>query len=232
MVERLAGTRVVLVRHGESQVTVNRVVGGLATCSGLSDLGRQQAARLHDRLARSGELADLAAGDSGLTLYASSYPRAIETAEIIAPALGLGDVKIEPGFGEQDPGPDCDGMSFADFVERFGRPDWETNPYGVSYPGGETVAAFDLRVGTALSDVLDRHSGGTVVVACHAGVIDRVLRQLLRGPSSGVFELYTRNTSLTEFVLASSAKWRMMRYNDAAHLAGLPPFTPRPDDTP
>lgn len=226
MVEWLAGTRLVLVRHGESRVTVSRVVGGLATCSGLSELGRAQAERLHDRLAESGELVHGPLAETELTLYASSYPRAIETAEIIAPALGLSDVKIEPGFGEQDPGPDCDGMRFAEFIERFGRPDWETNPYGVSYPGGETVAAFDLRVGTTLSDVLDRHSGGTVVVACHAGVIDRVLRQLLRGPTSGVFELYTRNTSLTEFVLASSGKWRMVRYNDAAHLAGLPAFTP------
>lgn len=226
MVERLPGTRLVLVRHGESQVTVNRVVGGLATCSGLSDLGRQQAEQLRERLAGSRELVHDPLAESELALYASSYPRAIQTAEIIAPSLGVSDVKIEPGFGEQDPGPDCDGMTFAEFVERYGRPDWETNPYGVSYPGGETVAAFDLRVGTTLSDVLDRHSGGTVVVACHAGVIDRVLRQLLRGPTSGVFELYTRNTSLTEFVLASSGKWRMVRYNDAAHLAGLPERTP------
>lgn len=229
MVERLPGTRLVLVRHGESQVTVDRVVGGLATCSGLSALGRQQAERLRDRLAHSGELFHAPPAETELALYASSYPRAIQTAEIIAPALGASDVKIEPGFGEQDPGPDCDGMTFADFLERYGRPDWETNPYGVSYPGGETVAAFDLRVGTTLSDVIDRHSGGTVVIACHAGVIDRVLRQLLRGPSSGVFELFTRNTSLSEFVLASSGKWRMVRYNDSAHLAGLPTHTARPE---
>lgn len=229
MVERLAGTRLVLVRHGESQVTVDRVVGGLATCSGLSALGRQQAERLRDRLAASGELVHDAAADTELTLYSSSYPRAIQTAEIIAPALGVSDVKIEPGFGEHDPGPECDGMAFAEFLERYGRPDWESNPYGISYPGGETVAAFDLRVGTTLSDVIDRHSGSSVVIACHAGVIDRVLRQLLRGPTSGVFELFTRNTSLTEFVLASSGNWRMVRYNDAAHLAGLPAFTPRPE---
>lgn len=229
MVERLPGTRVVLVRHGESNVTVARQVGGLATCSGLSPLGREQAGRLRDRLAASGELFHEGTSDAELTLYASSYPRAIETAEIIAPGLNVTDVKIEPGFGEQDPGPECDGLTFAAFVERYGRPDWETNPYGVSYPGGETVAAFDLRVGSALSDVLDRHSGGTAVVVCHGGVIDRVLRQMLRGPMSGVFELFTRNTSLTEFVLATSGKWRMVRYNDSAHLAGLPAYTPSAD---
>lgn len=218
VVERTSGTRVVLVRHGESVVSVDRVVGGLNTCSGLSALGRQQAERLRDRLFATGELNI----EGEFVLYASGYPRAIQTAETIAPALGGIEVRVEHGFGEQDPGPECDGLTFTEFLERHGRPDWETNPYGITYPGGETVAAFDLRVGTAMSGVLDRHDGGTVVVACHAGVIDRIMRQFLRAPTAGVFELHTRNTSLTEFVLASSGKWRMIRYNDAAHLAGLP----------
>ena len=74
-------TRFVLVRHGESVATVNRFIGGFRTCTGLSDLGRQQAERLRDRLARTGEVA-------GDRLYASNFARARETAEIIAPALG------------------------------------------------------------------------------------------------------------------------------------------------
>ena len=206
---------------------MGRIVGGMASCTGLSDLGRAQAERLRERLADG----DGIAAPEGLYLYSSAYPRARETAEIIAPALGVDEVLIEPGFGEQDPGPDCDGLTFDEFIERHGRPDWESNPYGVSYPGGESVAAFDLRVGTALSEVLDRHAPATVVVACHGGVIDRILRQLLRSPSSGVFELFTRNTSLTEFVQVSDSKWRLVRYNDAAHLAGLPPYTPRLEAT-
>ena len=35
-------TRLVLVRHGESVATVDRFIGGVRTCTGLSDLGRQQ----------------------------------------------------------------------------------------------------------------------------------------------------------------------------------------------
>ena len=50
-------TTLVLIRHGESNVTVNRVIGGYRTCSGLSELGRRQADRLRDRLATTGELA-------------------------------------------------------------------------------------------------------------------------------------------------------------------------------
>ena len=49
-------TRLVFVRHGESVVTVDRVLGGLKTCSGLSDLGVRQVEALRDRWTRTREL--------------------------------------------------------------------------------------------------------------------------------------------------------------------------------
>lgn len=212
-------TRVVLVRHGESQVTVRRVIGGPRTCSGLSDLGHSQAQALHDRLARTGEIV-------ATHLVSSGYPRAIETAASIAPALGL-QVTVDEAFGEHDPGPDCDGLSFAEFVERFGAPDWESDPHGVTFPGGETVAEFHLRVGAALSRTVRDHAGGSIVIVCHGGVVDAAFRTLLGLPSTGGFELHTVNTSLTEFVQTRPGRWRLARYNDAAHLVDLPAETPR-----
>lgn len=213
-------TRLVLIRHGESQVTVRRVIGGPRTCSGLSELGRRQAERLATRLSETGELAGVAA------LYSSSYPRAIETAEVVASALGV-PVDEDVRFGEHDPGPECDGLRFDEFVERFGMPDWQGDPHAVTFPGGETLAAFHHRVGEALSEVGRRHAGGLVVVACHGGVVDAAFRSLLRLPQVGGFELHTLNTSLTEFARTRSGGWRLARYNDAAHLAGLPAETPR-----
>jgi probable phosphoglycerate mutase len=215
-------TRVVLVRHGESNVTVRRVVGGPRTCDGLSALGVQQAERLRDRLSDTGEIeAD--------RLYSSAYPRAIETAETIAPALGL-EVAVEAGFGEHDPGPECDGVSFDEFVDRYGMPDWENDPYGVTFPGGESIAEFDVRVGTTFSEVCRRHPGETIVIVCHGGVVDGLLRHALRAPRTGGFEVHTTNTSLTEMVHVRPGRWRLVRYNDAAHLAGLPPASPRMSD--
>ncbi len=222
MSEELLPTKVVAIRHGESQVTVHRVVGGPRTCTGLSELGVQQAERLRDRLARSGEI-------EATVLYCSAYPRARETAEIIAPALSL-PVEIEAAFGEHDPGPDCDGLSFKDFVDRFGMPDWESDPHGITFPGGETIAEFDLRVGAAFSRVVREHAGGVIVIVCHGGVIDGLMRTALRAPTTGAFELHTSNTSLTEIVLTRPGRWRLNRYNDAAHLEGLPKETPRMSD--
>jgi probable phosphoglycerate mutase len=211
-------TRLVLVRHGESKTTVARVIGGHRTCSGLSDLGRQQAERLRDRLAEGKEVnADV--------LISSHYARARETAEIIAPALGGLAVIEDDGFGEHDPGPDCDGMGFDEYLARYGAGWWQGDPFATSFPGGETIAAFQFRVGQAIRRTVDDYADRTVVVACHGGVVDAALRLALKSSGTGGFEIQTLNTSITELQLVKDNLWRLVRYNDTAHLVGLPTQT-------
>lgn len=202
-------TRLVLVRHGESNATVEKRIAGMRTCTGLSAHGVRQAELLRDRLARSGEL-------NVDVLVSSTMPRAMQTADIIAPALGGLTPVIEADVREQDPG-DCDGITFDEYVERFGMPDWHGAPDLVVFPGGETITQFHARVADCVRRVLATHAGATVLVACHGGVIDAVLRHLLGLPIVGGFELNTVNTSITE-LLDAGARWRLMRYNDAAHL--------------
>lgn len=202
-------------------MTVSRVIGGPRTCTGLSPLGRLQAERLRDRWAATPELdADV--------LIASQYPRAFETLQIVAPALGDLPILRDEGFGEHDPGPECDGLSYDTFLERYPeqRGRWDVfDPFAITFPGGETVAAFQFRVGKALRHLLDQHEGKTVVVACHGGVVDAVLRLALKAPAMGGFEIFTVNTSITELVHVRESVWRLVRYNDSAHLAGLPKHT-------
>lgn len=195
-----------------------RVIGGHRTCTGLSALGRQQVERLRDRWSVGGEIdADV--------LISSQYARARETAEILAPAIGGLAVVEDAGFGEHDPGPDCDGLPFDVYVERYGTGWWEGDPFGTSFPGGETIAAFQFRVGQAIRRTIDAYSDQTVVVTCHGGVIDSALRLALKSPPTGVFEIHTLNTSITEIYLVKDNLWRLMRYNDIGHLVGLPPQT-------
>lgn len=207
-------TRLVLVRHGESMASVNRSIGGHRTCAGLSERGEQQCDRLARRLAETGELSDV-------VLCTSHYPRAQETAARLVAALGDVEVVIDDRWGEHDPGPDCDGLTFEEFIERHGTPDWESDPHAVTFPGGETIAELHHRVGQAVRDAVADHVGRTIVVCCHGGVVNAVLRMALRAPSTGGFELYTTNASLTELLLVGPGRWRLVRYNDAAHLAGL-----------
>ena len=214
-------TRLVLVRHGESNVAVDRIIGGPRTCNGLSPLGRRQAERLRDRWLANPEFqADV--------LIASQYPRAFETAQIIAAALGDLPIGRDDGFGEHDPGPECDGLLYTQFAERYSDASngWNSHdPFATTFPGGETIASFQFRVGSAVRRTVEAHEGKTVVVACHGGVVDSVLRLALKAPAMGTFEIHTVNTSVTEFVLAKPTTWRMVRYNDSAHLGGLPTHT-------
>ena len=203
-----------LVRHGESRATVERFVGGPRSCTGLTDHGRRQAEALRNRLSAGHDV-------EATALFASNFPRALETANIIAPAVGSLPVSVDSGWGEHDPGPDCDGMTYDEFIERFGVPRWDGDPHDVVYPGGETISQFHDRVMETLRRTVRQHEGGTIVIACHAGVIDAVMRQTLHMHQTGKFELHTQNTSLTELFHVQGSKWRLVRYNDSSHLNGL-----------
>jgi len=223
-------TMLTLIRHGESNVTVDRVIGGKRTCRGLSALGRTQAEHLRDRFRREGV-------DGVDAVIASDFPRAIETADVIRPVFGEAGaphpVDQWSDLGEHDPGPDIDGMSFDAYVERFGTPDWSGDADVEIFPGGESTRRFHERVERGLTALRNDFDGRHVVVVCHGGVVDAAFRILLGLPRTSVFELHTLNTSISAFsgpahaAQEAGSLWRLGRYNDAAHLAGLPDATPR-----
>jgi probable phosphoglycerate mutase len=209
-------TRLLLIRHGQAQSAVDEVVGGPKGCTGLSDLGRRQAAALRQRLERTGEI------EGPVALYASILPRAIETAEIVAPALGdpAPAVGTQCELCEVHPGDEIDGMPWSEFTALYEWPP-TSNPYRGWAPGAESWADFVLRVGRELNRLTeDVHKGGTVVVACHGGVIEAALIALADLPMKLPFRVQIDNTSITEWRLVDE-RWTLVRFNDAAHLAGV-----------
>jgi len=216
------GTRIVLIRHGESRAQELGVLGGHTGCTGLSDAGRAQVTKLRDRLASTGELADSSA------LYASLMPRAIETAEILAPALGGLDVRPECDFCEGHPG-EADGLTWAELDERYpAESGWNGNTKRA--PGWETWFEMGERIAGALESLVERHAGETVVVACHGGVVVHTMLHYLGldlGGGGNRAWFAPDNTSLTEFRFApnpfekSTLPVQLVRYNDHAHLGAL-----------
>ena len=94
-------TRFIYVRHGESNSTVTRTIGGHRTCTGLSELGHQQAAgqRVLDALSRDrvGQVGRVADPQH----LARGHPRAALGAREMKPAWAvLGDRQLR-----QHPGP-------------------------------------------------------------------------------------------------------------------------------
>ena len=213
-------SRVVLLRHGEAQCNLNRVVGGRTGCTGLSDLGRREVAALADRLYESGELRRATA------LYASVLPRAVETADRLRAVVGpgpaaLGPVREDCDLCELHPG-ECDGMVWEDVVETFGVPDWDRDPGTPIAPGGESWRAFVVRASDGVRHLVERHPGELVVAAVHAGVIEATMIRFL-----GITpEVYRRgwvrivHASMTEWEwVPSEDRWILLRFNDAC---GIP----------
>ncbi len=211
-------TRLVLIRHAHAQAALDGVVAGHLTCRGLSPLGRRQAEALRDRLAGSRELR----ADS---LYASVLPRAIETAEIVAVALGLPTVFRDCELCELHPG-EADGVAWEAFRKQYGF-DMRAEPERPMSPGGESLAGFQRRVEQRLARVVREHRGQTTVIVSHGGVISASTLALM---AHGIhrprpFRLDPENTSITEWARpdddGDDAPWLLVRYNDSSHLNGL-----------
>jgi broad specificity phosphatase PhoE len=207
--------RLILVRHGDAFAGFNGLVAGPAGCSGLTPLGRRQAEALRDHLASSGRVrAD--------ALLVSLLPRAIETAEIIAPALGVEIAAPRCDLCEVHPG-EADGLEWAEYNVRYGSFDMEAEPDRVFAPAGESWNTFHERVQKLLEDLTRDHAEESVVAVCHAGVIMASLRVLLDIPRPGTgTQLRPTNTGLTEWEYEPSReRWTLHTFNEASHLLGL-----------
>jgi 2,3-bisphosphoglycerate-dependent phosphoglycerate mutase len=214
-------TRIVLVRHGESRCNALGIVGGQRGCTGLTPQGADEVGVLAERLVATGELAGTAA------LYSSTLARAIETAEILRPALerdrpGALPIIVEPALREIDPG-QADGLTWGQLVEQYG-------PFEVGMvdrpwaPGGESWVGFVARAAAAVERLADAHPGQLVVVACHGGIVEATMLRFLP-LASGVqrLSLKTKNASMTEWE-RTRGHWTLLRYNDGGE--SHPPPTP------
>ncbi len=211
-------TNLYLVRHGEAWSNVEPIIGGMKGDKGLTPLGVSQAERLRDRLMKTGEIkADI--------LIASDLPRARQTAEIIAPALGL-PIRWDPEVEEMRPG-DADGMNLDEFKAKYGMPDFRHNPLKPLATNGENWPQFMLRVAMALERIAHEQKGKTVVVVCHGGVIEGSFSYFmgLSTLAAPRIDFFPHNTSLTHWQRWPRADgqfyWRLCGYNDALHLRDL-----------
>jgi broad specificity phosphatase PhoE len=204
--------RLVLVRHGDAHAGFTGVVPGERGCGGLTPLGRSQAEALRDHLARTGRLrADV--------LLASTLPRAVETAQIIAPALGFETFDQQCDLCEVHTG-EADGLEWGEYATRYGGFVMHAEPDRVFAPGGESWSSFNERVEQMLTRIAREYAEQTVVAVCHAGVIMATLRLLL-GSTADLdrVRILPTNTGLTEWEHdAQRDLWTLHTFNEAVHL--------------
>ena len=150
-------TRVILVRHGETDWNATRRAQGHADVP-LNHAGRAQAL-------------DAARELSAFTVdavYSSDLMRALDTAKEIARLHGL-EVVVEPRFREIDQG-EWTGLTSAEIRARWPGL-WGPERHRSRRPGGESPAEVRRRALAALAGAVEAHPDGTVVVVSHGGTI-------------------------------------------------------------
>ena len=127
---------------------------------GLSDAGHQQSQRV----------ADLLEGEDVAAIVSSPYSRAIQTVRPLAKRLGMA-IQIDPELRERhlSSGPLDD---FKASLEATWR------DFDLVYPGGESSAAAQARVGRAIGQIAARGDSRNVVIATHGNALALFLRTL------------------------------------------------------
>jgi probable phosphoglycerate mutase len=201
-------TRLLLVRHGQTALSVDRRYSGRGNPE-LTALGVQQADRVAHRIASKG----------GITAIVSSpLSRARATADAIARRVGLPVHEVE-GFTETDFG-EWEGLTFMEATQRD--PElhraWMSDT-SVAPPGGESFDAVTERVRAATDQVVSEYGPGNVVVVSHVTPIKTVLRHALDVGPSILFKLHLdlASLSMAEFYADGGTSVRLV--NDTNHLS-------------
>ena len=206
-------TRLLLLRHGQSPLSVERRYSGRGNPELTRD-GLEQAA------AAATALAARHVGSNGNIRAVISSPlmRARQTAEPVAGVLGL-PVGVDERLTETDFGA-WEGLTFSEAAAQD--PDVHRAWLGdssVSPPDGESFDVVAHRVDAALGDLLRRFPGQTVVVVSHVTPIKLILRRALDAGPSLLFRLHLDLAclSVVEFWPDGGASVRLV--NDTSYLA-------------
>ena len=146
-----------LARHGETTYNAERRFQGWSPKAVLTDKGIAQA---HD-------LADAAAREDLVALYASPLERARQTAAIVGERLGLEPV-VDERFAETETGDWTDRLYDEVDPELYAQ--WQHAGEDWRFPGGESLEEQQERVIAGLVDVTQNGALPALVV-CHRGTI-------------------------------------------------------------
>ncbi|MFO0659230.1 MAG: histidine phosphatase family protein [Polyangiaceae bacterium] len=208
----MARTRLILVRHGQTADNARRVFQG-QTGSGLDELGRQQASLVGERLGRSAQ--------KFVALYSSDLQRAHETASAIAANVGLAvvtDIRLrEVNVGAWS------GHSYDEIARQFPE-EWAAWKAGQDVPrgGGESYQDLAVRIRAVLFEIASVHSEQTTIVVSHGAAIRSFCAMVLGLPAQGIHSFSGLTNTGIATVELDEQGFRLMGWNDVAHLDHLP----------
>jgi 2,3-bisphosphoglycerate-dependent phosphoglycerate mutase len=201
-----AVTRVLLVRHGETDWNVDARIQG-HTDIALNATGRWQAARL----------ADAVRDDTLDAIYSSDLKRAAETATAIAQVAGLA-VQPDRGLRERAFGV-FEGQRFVDIEQSDPESArrWKQRDPTFEPPGGESLTRFAARVVSTARALCRQHVGQHIALVAHGGVLDALYRAATHLDLETPRSWHLGNASLNR-LLHTDAGFMLLLWGDTAHL--------------
>ncbi|MBF5031122.1 bifunctional RNase H/acid phosphatase [Micromonospora sp. WMMA1976] len=205
-------TRLILVRHGETERTVQKRYSGRGDVP-LTERGRAQARATAERVA--------ALAPSVAAVVSSPLSRCTATAEAVAAQVGNPPVRTDDDLIECDFGV-WEGHTFAEVREGWAAElDAWLASTRVAPPKGESFVTVAERTGRAVDRLRSAYPGETVVVVSHVSPIKLVLRDALAAGDAFLHRLYLDTAGISVLDLYPDGGVAVRSVNDTSHLTDL-----------
>ena len=207
----LGATRIIAVRHGETDWNVDTRIQGQLDIA-LNEKGRWQAQRVAQALAE--ETLD--------AVYSSDLSRAYATAQAIASAqteLAL-SVQTHTGLRERGFGK-FEGHTYAAIEAQWPEESrlWRIREPDFAPVGGESPLQVMARVGQAVNEIALQHPGEQIVLVAHGGVLDMLYRLATQQSVSAPRTWELGNTAINRLLWTPEAM-TLVGWSDTRHLDG------------
>jgi len=205
---QILGTRIFLVRHGETDWNQTHRFQGRIDIP-LNQEGKNQARALALKLK----------DEPLIAIYSSPLIRAVETARLIKEFHPSTPLFEEEGLTEMDLG-EFDGMEVAywsahyqDFFET-----WRSTPGRLRMPGGESLQEVQIRAIDTLERVTKLHPTGSTLLLCSHNFVNRtILCHALGFPLDRFREVQQDTATLNILYKQGQRLWAEL-VNDLSHL--------------
>jgi probable phosphoglycerate mutase len=208
-VEALVTTRILLVRHGATELSAEDRFAG-STDIPLGAVGRLQVELLARRLA----------SESFTAAYGSPLKRALETATAVARPHGLA-VTVLDDLREIDHGR-WEGLRHdeaeAMYPQEYAA--WQHDPFDFAPTGGEAGKAVLERAVRAFQQIVNAHPGESVFVASHKATIRLVIAHVLGFDPRGYRDRLEQLPACLNIIeIGPDGLGRLTLLNDISHYA-------------
>ncbi|MEU8070617.1 bifunctional RNase H/acid phosphatase [Micromonospora sp. NPDC049151] len=205
-------TRLILVRHGETERTVQKRYSGRGDVP-LTERGRAQARASAARVA--------ALAPSVAAVVSSPLSRCTATAEAVTAQVGNPPVRTDDDLIECDFGA-WEGHTFAEVREGWAAElDAWLASTAVAPPKGESFVTVAERTGRAVDRLRSAYPGETVVVVSHVSPIKLVLRDALAASDAFLHRLYLDTAGISVLDLYPDGGVAVRSVNDTSHLTDV-----------